>query len=259
MADRLRELFGLDGQAAVVIGGTGVLCGRMAVTLAAAGAKVVVAGRSPTKGAERVAEIVAASGAAHFEEVDVESRESIAALCERSIARHGKIDILINGAGVNSPTPYFEIDDAEWDRIFASNLRGTHQACQIFGRHMAEAGGGSIVNVASISSLVPLSRVFAYSASKAALVNYTQNVARELASKGVRANCVSPGFIPAEQNRKILDADRVAKIMARTPMARFGDPSDLDGVLLLLASAKAGSFITGVNFVVDGGFAAMSI
>lgn len=259
MSDRLRELFGLDGKIAVVIGGTGVLCGQMASTLAAAGANVIVAGRCPEKGSRRVAEIRSAGGIADFIDVDVLERSSIARLCDEVVARHGRVDILVNGAGVNAATSYFDIPDDEWDRILAANLRGVHAACQLFGATMAGAGAGAIINVASISSLVPLSRVFAYSASKAALVNYSQNVARELAPKGVRVNCISPGFIPAEQNRKILDAERVAKIMARTPMARFGEPSDLDGTVLLLASDKAGGFITGVNYVVDGGFAATSI
>jgi NAD(P)-dependent dehydrogenase (short-subunit alcohol dehydrogenase family) len=124
---------------------------------------------------------------------------------------------------------------------------------------MAEAGGGSILNIGSVSAHLPLSRVFAYSASKAAVINLTQNVARELAPRGVRVNALCPGFFPAEQNRKILDAARVEKIMAQTPMARFGEPEELVATALLMLSRRAGSFITGAAFYVDGGFTAMRL
>ena len=133
-----------------------------------------------------------------------------------------------------------------------------HWGCQVFGRHMASvAEGGSILSIASVTAHLPLSRVFAYSASKAAVVNLTQNVARELAPHGVRVNALCPGFFPAEQNRKILDAERVTNIMAQTPMARFGEPQELIGTALLLLSRQAGSFITGAAYYVDGGFTAM--
>src|SRR4029077_3154251 len=131
--------------------------------------------------------------------------------------------------------------------------------CQVFGRHMAEHGGGSIVNIASVSAHLPLSRVFAYSASKAAVINLTQNVARELAPLGVRVNALCPGFFPAEQNRKILDPQRVANILRNTPMDRFGEPHELGGATLLMLSRRAGSFITGATYYVDGGFTAMRI
>jgi NAD(P)-dependent dehydrogenase (short-subunit alcohol dehydrogenase family) len=131
-------------------------------------------------------------------------------------------------------------------------------ACQVFGRHMVERGAGSIINVGSASGLNPLSRVFTYSASKAAVHNLSKNLAREWATKGVRVNILVPGFFPAEQNRKVLSPDRVAMIMAKTPMARFGEAHELIGATLLLAS-DAGSFITGAELVVDGGFDAMTI
>jgi NAD(P)-dependent dehydrogenase (short-subunit alcohol dehydrogenase family) len=122
---------------------------------------------------------------------------------------------------------------------------------------MATAGGGSILNIGSVTAHTPLSRVIAYSASKAAVINLTENVAREFAPMGVRVNAICPGFFPAEQNRKILDADRTEKIMRNTPMARFGEPDELIGTTLLLLSRRAGSFITGVAYYVDGGFTAM--
>ena len=259
MSEYLVELFGLLGRKAVVIGGTGTLCGRMALALARAGAEVVVAGRSEEKGRDIVQSIEAEGGKAHFIAVDVTTRESIQQLFDRSIETLGQVDILINGAGANSAVPYYEIADDDWDHILNTNLRSIHQACQIFSRHMSELGAGSIINVASVTSDLPLSRVFAYSASKAAVLNYSRNLARELGTTGVRVNCISPGFFPAEQNRKILDKERIEKIMAKTPMQRFGEPDELHGAVLLLASERAGSFITGANFFVDGGFTGMSI
>lgn len=255
----VEELFGLDGQVAVVIGGTGVLGGALAVGLARAGATTVVAGRDAARGQARVMEIAALGGKATSAVVDVMQRESIANLLAETLRTHGRVDMLINGAGVNSATPYFEIKDEDWDRVLDSNLKAVHWGCQIFGQHMADHGGGAILNIASASAHLPLSRVFAYSASKAAVVNLTQNVARELAPVHVRVNALCPGFFPAEQNRKILDPERVQKIMAQTPMARFGEPEELVGATLLLLSRKAGSFITGATYYVDGGFTAMRL
>ena len=134
-------------------------------------------------------------------------RESIEELLAQVLESHGRVDLLINGAGVNNAGPYLDIKDEDWDRVIDSNLKAVHWGCQVFGRQMAESGGGSILNVASVTAHTPLSRVFAYSASKAAVINLTQNVARELAPMGVRVNALCPGFFPAEQNRKILDAD----------------------------------------------------
>jgi len=137
------------------------------------------------------------------------------------------------------------------------NLRGTHWGCQIFAAHMAASGGGSILNIGSVTAHLPLSRVFAYSASKAAVVNLTQNLARELAPHNIRVNALCPGFFPAEQNRAILDLARTASIMQQTPMARFGEPAEIVGPALLLLSKKSGSYITGAAYYVDGGFTAM--
>lgn len=255
----VEQLFGLRGQVAVVIGGTGVLGGALALGLARAGATTVVAGRDPEKGAARIGEIEEAGGHGVFTPVDVTRKESIEELLKTVLASHGRVDMLVNGAGVNNATPYFDVTDAEWDRVFDSNLKAVHWGCQVFGKQMASAGGGSILNIASVSAHLPLSRVFAYSASKAAVVNLTQNVARELAPVGVRVNSLCPGFFPAEQNRKILDTERVEKIMKQTPMARFGEPQELVGATLLLLSRAAGSFITGATYYVDGGFTAMRL
>jgi NAD(P)-dependent dehydrogenase (short-subunit alcohol dehydrogenase family) len=255
----LNELFGLSGQTAVVIGGTGTLGGALCEGLAAAGARVIVAGREEDAGRRRVDAITASGCHAAFVPVDVTSRESLARLRDETVEATGRVEMLVNCAGVNAATPYFEIGDDEWDHVFAVNTRATQIACQLFGEHMAAAGGGAILNIGSVSAGVPLSKVFAYSASKAAVVNLTKNLARELAPRNVRVNVLCPGFFPADQNRKILTPERTAAILSRTPLGRFGEPGELVGAALLLLSARAGSFITGSELYIDGGFTATSI
>jgi NAD(P)-dependent dehydrogenase (short-subunit alcohol dehydrogenase family) len=255
--DYLEDLFGLSGQVAVVIGGTGVLGGALCDGIAQAGAKVVVAGNSQPRGKTRVDAITKLGGQAAFAPADVSRRDSLEGLLATTLARFGRVDMLVNCAGVNSASAYLDVTDEDWQRVIDVNLRGTHWGCQIFAAHMAGAGGGSILNIGSVTADLPLSRVFAYSASKAAVVNLTQNLARELAPAGIRVNALCPGFFPAEQNRTILDEKRTASIMQQTPMARFGEPAELVGPALLLLSKKAGSFITGAAYYVDGGFTAM--
>jgi NAD(P)-dependent dehydrogenase (short-subunit alcohol dehydrogenase family) len=254
----LEKLFSLSGQTAVVIGGTGVLGGALCDGIAQAGAFVVVAGRNEQHGREHVAAIEKLGGQASYLPVDVTNRASIENLLRETLQRRGQVDILVNCAGTNSASAYFEAKDEDWDRVLTTNLTSTHLGCQVFGRHMADSGrGGAILNIGSVTSDKPLSRVFAYSASKAAVVNLTQNVARELAPHNVRVNAICPGFFPAEQNRKILTEERVKNIMAGTPMKRFGEPEELIGCAILLLSRTAGSFITGAAYYVDGGFTAM--
>jgi NAD(P)-dependent dehydrogenase (short-subunit alcohol dehydrogenase family) len=253
----LENLFSLSGQVAVVIGGTGVLGGALAEGIAQAGAMTVVAGRGADRGAERVAAIAKLGGKASFLPVDVTQRKTIEDLLAATQKQLGRVDILVNCAGVNAASTYLEASDYDWNRVIQSNLTSTHWGCQIFGAHMVKAGGGAILNIGSITAHIPLSRVFAYAASKAAVLNLTQNVAREFAPHHVRVNVLCPGFFPAEQNRKILDKVRVDNIMSQTPMARFGEPSELVGAALLLLSSKAGSFITGSAVYVDGGFTGM--
>ncbi|MBM4022982.1 MAG: SDR family oxidoreductase [Planctomycetes bacterium] len=257
--DYLHNLFGLAGRTAVVVGGTGVLGGALAEGLARAGAFVVVAGRGADRGSGRVAAIKAGGSDATFVTVDAVARDSVRALLDATLRATGRVDILVNCAGVNSSLPYFEIPDDDFDRVIDTNLKSTHLGCQIFGAHMADHGGGAILNIGSVSADKPLSKVFAYSASKAAVVNYTRNVARELAPRGVRVNALCPGFFPAEQNRKILSPERVAAIMGQTPMNRFGEPAELVGAALLLCAPTAGSFIAGAELYVDGGFTAMRL
>jgi len=258
MSMKPSELFDLTGKTAVVIGGTGELCGAMAEGMAAAGAKVVLVGRDTAKAEKRIAAITALGGQVSFEPCEVTSRSALEDLARRVSGQHGKIDILVNGAGINSPTPFLEISDEEMDRIIAINLKSVMVSCQVFGKLMLASGGGSIINLGSMSGIVPLSRVFTYSATKAAVHNLSKNLAREWGAQGVRVNTLVPGFFPAEQNRKVLTPERIASIMGHTPMKRFGEARELVGATLLLAS-DAGSFITGTELVVDGGFASMTI
>ena len=256
----IESLFSLQGRTAVVIGGTGELCGAMAEGLAGAGAEVVLAGRSEAKAEARLQKIHAAGGRGYFVPVEATERSSVEALLEAVRARSGACQILVNGAGTNSSTPFLDIPEDEYDRIMNVNVKSVVIGCQIFGRYFIDQKiSASVINLGSMSGLVPLSRVFTYSMSKAAIHNLSKNLAREWAPHGIRVNTLVPGFFPAEQNRAILAPERVDKILGRTPMQRFGEAQELIGATLLLASAKAGGFITGTEMVVDGGFACMAI
>jgi NAD(P)-dependent dehydrogenase (short-subunit alcohol dehydrogenase family) len=258
-SEYLSSVFSLENKVAVVIGGTGVLCGAMAEALAAAGAETVLVGRSEEKAMARLADIEAAGGKAYFEKVDVNSKASIQELLDNVLAKSGKVDILINGAGINSPTPIFDIEEDEFDSILNTNLKAVLFASQVFGKYMVDREeGGSIINIGSMSGIIPLSRVFTYSATKAAVHNLSKNLAREWAEQGVRVNTIVPGFFPAEQNKKVLNPERVASIMGHTPANRFGEANELVGATLLLAS-DASSFMNGTEIVVDGGYASMTI
>lgn len=259
MSSYLNSLFGLTGKVAVIIGGTGELCGAMAEGLAGAGAEVVIVGRNQEKAAARLARIEAAGGKAWFHAAEATSKAELESLRDAVVTRSGRIDIVVNGAGVNSATPFLDITEDEFDRIVKVNLKGVFLGCQVFGKYLVDRGeGGSIINLGSMSGVVPLSRVFTYSATKGAVHNLSKNLAREWAPHRVRVNTLVPGFFPAEQNRKVLTPDRVASIMGHTPMKRFGEARELIGATLLLA-ADAGSFITGDELIVDGGYHAMTI
>lgn len=260
MKDYLTKLFGLEGKVAVIIGGTGELCGTIAEGLAAAGAEVVLVGRDEEKANQRLEAIHASGGSGYFAHAQVSSRDSLNDLLDSVIEQSGRTDILINGAGINSPTPFVEITDEEFLKILDTNLVGVMRACQIFGNYfLSRDVPGSIINLGSISGLNPLSRVFTYSASKAAVHNLTRNLAREWADRDIRVNTLVPGFFPAEQNTTVLDETRVAEILRHTPASRFGNPTELIGACLFLASNNAGSFVTGTELIVDGGFQAMTI
>ncbi len=260
----MSDLLDLSGKVAVVVGGAGELCGAMSEGLASAGATVVVADRDAEKGHSRVERLQKTGAEASFIACDATSKQSLEALLAEAVRLQGRVDILINGAGINSARPFLEIPEEEYDQIMKVNVKTVFLACQVFGRYFVDwaksgGGGASIINVGSMSGLTPLSRVFTYSVSKAAVHNLSKNLAREWAPFGIRVNILVPGFFPAEQNRKVLTPDRVASIMGHTPMGRFGEARELVGAVLLMASDRAGSFITGSEIVVDGGFNAMSI
>ena len=259
----LPSSFRLDGRAAVVVGGTGALGGRMAQALAEAGARTVIVGRDRARADAALAQLRVDGVDIAFEPCDATDRGELRNLVARVLASHGRIDVLVNGAGVNSATPFLEISDEEMERIVAVNQLAVMRACQEFGRYFVERAqttgeGASIVNVGSESGLTPLSQIFTYSLTKAAVHNLTKNLAREWGPLGIRCNVLVPGFFPTEQNRKILTPERTARIVAHTPFGRFGEPDELAGATLLLAS-DAGRFITGAELVVDGGFNAMTI
>lgn len=267
------QLFDLSGEVAVVIGGTGALGGAMAQALGEAGARIAIVGRSAERGQERVAQIQGSGGTAMFQTADAMSRESLIAARDAIAAQLGPITILVNAAGGNKPdatlppgSDFCKLPQAAWNEVFDLNLvGGVLLPSQVFGETMIGAGKGSIINIASMSGMIPLSRVVAYSAAKAAVINLTMFLAREWATKGVRVNAISPGFFPAEQNRKLLFNDdgsysaRGQQIIGHTPMARFGKAEELGGATVWLASPKAASFVTGQNIVVDGGFGSVTI
>lgn len=267
------KLFDLRGEVSVVIGATGVLGGAIADGLAAAGATVVVAGRSAERGRERAEAIHAAGGQALFVAMDASDRASLEEGRARVLAALGEPTVLVNAAGGNHPSvtatpenPFEGIALEAWRQSFDLNLvGGALLPCQVFGGGMARAGKGSIINIASVSAHLPLSRVVAYSAAKAAVLNLTRFLAREWAARGVRVNSVTPGFFPAEQNRRLLFGEdgqptaRARSIMGHTPMGRFGEARELVGAAVFLASPAAASFVTGSDVVVDGGFLAQTI
>jgi NAD(P)-dependent dehydrogenase (short-subunit alcohol dehydrogenase family) len=256
----IETLFSLAGKTAVVVGGGGVLAGEIAMGFAGAGANVVIADLNE-QNAEQQARAIREQGRECLVcQADVSRKSDIQRVLESTLAHFDSVDILLNAAGINSSTPFFEIEEAEWTRILDVDLRSVFLACQVMGKAMVDAGkGGSIINISSASSDPPLSKVFTYSVAKGGVNQITKFLAREFAPHNVRVNAIQPGFFPAEQNRKILTASRVESIMNHTPMRRFGSPSELIGAALYLASDKASSFVTGSIVRVDGGFAAMTI
>jgi len=266
-------LFDLSGEVAVVIGATGVLGGALAAGLADAGAKVAVLGRNATRGEARVQSILKRGGYSLFFSADATNKQSLSQTHAAVAERLGPPSILINAAGGNDPKvtvsaerAFEQISLEDWHANFDLNLvGGILLPCQEFGPGMVSRGRGSIINIASVASHLPVSRVVAYSAAKAAVLNLTQFLAREWASKGVRVNSITPGFFPAEQNRKLLfNADgsptsRTQSIWSHTPMGRFGEADELIGAAVFLASHKASSFVTGTDIRVDGGFLSQTI
>jgi NAD(P)-dependent dehydrogenase (short-subunit alcohol dehydrogenase family) len=256
----MQDLFSLDAKVAAVVGGGGVLAGEMAKGLAEAGAGVAILDFNAQAAEARAAEIRALGRKAVSVQVDGTVKADLQRALDAIVGEFGRVDILVNAAGINSSTPFFEIGEQEWHRILDVDLKSVFLACQVFGAWMTQPGrGGSIINISSASSGPPLSRVFTYSVAKGGVNQITQFLAREWALQGVRVNAILPGFFPAEQNRKILTEERVAKIMAHTPMNRFGEARELVGATIFLASDRASSFVTGCILRVDGGYMAMTI
>lgn len=256
----MSDLFDLSGKVAAVVGGGGVLAGEMALGLARAGARIAIVDFNEEAARQRAAEVEALGRRGIGIRADATSRSALQAALDQTLAEFGRADILINAAGINSGTPFFDITEEEWQRILDVDLKSVFLACQVFGAYMVQPGrGGSIINISSASSGPPLSKVFTYSVAKGGVNQITQFLAREWAPHGVRVNAILPGFFPAEQNRKLLTEERVAAIMRHTPMGRFGEASELVGAAIFLASDRASSFVTGTILRVDGGYLAMTI
>lgn len=257
----LKNLFSLDEKTAVIIGGSGVLGGAMTSALAQAGAKTAIFYSGNRKGAEQKAEDIEESGGkAMICQADVRNEVSLKNAIDKVVENWGQIDILVNAPGVNSITPVMDISDEEWNRIMDINLKGVFLSSRIVADYMIKNGNpGSIINISSASSEIPLSKVITYSISKAGMNNMTRFMAREWAPNKIRVNAIMPGFFPAEQNRKILTEERKKAIFNHTPMERYGEAEELAGAVIWLASEQASSFVTGAIISVDGGFTAMTI
>ena len=276
-----REQFSLDGKVAVITGGTGVLGGAMARGLAEAGARVAIMGRREAKATEIAGEISAADHDAIPLPADVLDEASLQAARQILLDEWGSVDVLINCAGGNRPDAtvfgdltFFNVPRNALEGVVGLNFTGTVLPTQVFGELMAERGRGSIINISSMASQKVLTRVMGYSAAKAAVDNLTRWLAVDLAEKhgpGLRVNAIAPGFFIGEQNRALLikeDApsspgdspvltERGQQIVDHTPMGRFGEPDELVGAAIWLAS-DASRFVTGIVVPVDGGFSAAS-
>lgn len=256
----LNQLFNLQGKVAAITGAGGHLCSEMARGFARAGCSVAVLDLRIEKALAIESELKAQG----FQNVmalaiDVSKKEQHSTALHNIVAKFGGIDILVNGAGINGPTPFLELSLDEWYSILDSQLTGTFLGCQVFGGYMVGRGKGSIINISSASAGPPLSKAFTYSIAKAGILNLTQNLGREWGTKGVRVNALRPGFLPTEWNQKnFITPEREKAILGHTPMARYGQPDELLGATLWLAS-DAASFVTGAEVAVDGGFSCMTI
>jgi NAD(P)-dependent dehydrogenase (short-subunit alcohol dehydrogenase family) len=269
----LSDLFALDGQVAIVTGGSGVLGGAIADGLARAGARVAVIGRNAERANAAVERITAAGGESIAVTGDVVNRDEMRAARDEIVSRWGTVDILVNGAGGNIPgasttddRTFFDLEEDAWRAVVDLNLYGTVFPSQVFGEVMAQKGRGSIVNISSMAVPSALTRLAGYSAGKAAAENFTRWLAVEFARRygaGLRVNAIAPGFFVAEQNRNLLltadgsPTERGRSILAGTPMGRFGEADELVSAVIWLCGPGA-SFISGVVVPIDGGFSAFA-
>ena len=253
------SLFDLQGKTAVVIGGTTGIGYALSLGLADAGADVVASARRPEQVQQVAAEIEARGRRTLRRTSDVGDRSTLEALRDEVVKEFGKVDILINCAGITKRAPTLDFPQEDWDRILDTNLTGTLRGCQVFGKHMLSRGYGRIINIASLSTYVGLFEVAAYSASKAAVGALTKVLATEWSRKGVLVNAIAPGVFRTDLNTRLLDStERGQEFKTRTPMGRFGNTPELVGAAVYLAS-EAASYVAGEILVVDGGFLASGV
>ena len=250
------DLLSLAGKTAVITGGTSGIGRALSLGLADAGADVVATARRKEQ-VDLTADEIEARGRKTLRiQSDVCDRASLEALATATLEAFGKVDILINCAGIIRRTPTLTLAEEEWNSILNTNLTGTLRACQVFGKHMLERGYGRIINIASLSSFVALYEVAAYAASKAAVASLTKSLAIEWAKHGVNVNAIAPGVFKTALNTKLLDeTPRGQEFLTRTPSGRFGKVEELAGAAVFLAS-DAASFVTATTLFLDGGVSA---